>query len=225
MLDNESRRRSPVKAVLSRVRPRLGFANVTSVLALFVALGGTGYAAAKLPVNSVDTPQIRTNGVGKSELRTAAVGKSEIRPKAVGKSEIATNGVGPSEVAKSAIDADELRDGGIALADLSTAARTSLTETGAVTFRAAVTSTGAAAGGNAKAVGRSAAGTYALDFGRDLSACQFGATLAAVQNGGAVEQPAAGMITAAADGTRVIVKAFKADGTALDAPFHLLVAC
>lgn len=214
-----------MKAVLSRVRPRLGFANVTSVLALFVALGGTGYAAATLPANSVDTRQIRTNGVGKSELRTGAVGKSEIRRSGVGKSEIAVNGVGASEVSKSAIDADELRDGGIALADLSAAARTSLTETGAVTFRAAVTSTGASAGGNAKAVSRSAAGTYALDFGRDVSACQFGATLAAVRSGGALEQPAAGMITTAPDGTRVIVKAFKPDGTALDAPFHVLVAC
>jgi hypothetical protein len=46
-----------------------------------------------------------------------------------------------------------------------------------------------------------------------------------VRSGGALEQPAAGMITTAPDGTRVIVKAFKPDGTALDAPFHVLVAC
>src|SRR5215217_3857180 len=37
----------------STVRKRLSFANVTSMLALFIALGGTGYAAATLPANSV----------------------------------------------------------------------------------------------------------------------------------------------------------------------------
>ena len=35
--------------MLARLRPRLSFANVTSVLALFIALGGTGYAAVTLP--------------------------------------------------------------------------------------------------------------------------------------------------------------------------------
>ena len=41
---------------MSRLRARLTFANVMSVAALFVALGGTGYAAIVLPANSVGTP-------------------------------------------------------------------------------------------------------------------------------------------------------------------------
>ena len=40
-------------------RPRATFANVVSSLALFVALGGTGYAAVSLPRNSVGARQIR----------------------------------------------------------------------------------------------------------------------------------------------------------------------
>ena len=60
------------------MRPRLSFANVTSALALFVALGGTSYAAATLSANSVNKSHLRTNSVGKSEIRSRAVGQSEV---------------------------------------------------------------------------------------------------------------------------------------------------
>lgn len=42
---------------------------VISVIALFVALGGTGYAALKLPRNSVGGAQIKTGAVGTSEVK------------------------------------------------------------------------------------------------------------------------------------------------------------
>lgn len=44
---------------MSRLRDRLTYANVTATLALFVALGGTGYAATQLPRNSVGKAQLR----------------------------------------------------------------------------------------------------------------------------------------------------------------------
>jgi hypothetical protein len=42
---------------------RLTFANVTSLLALFVALGGASYAAIRLPANSVGTKQIQNRSI------------------------------------------------------------------------------------------------------------------------------------------------------------------
>jgi hypothetical protein len=45
------------------------YANVMSTLALFVALGGTGYAALKLPRNSVGAKQIRTGAVRSAEVK------------------------------------------------------------------------------------------------------------------------------------------------------------
>src|SRR4051794_40430485 len=45
------------------------YANVTSSLALFVALGGTGYAAIKLPKNSVHAKQIAAGAVRSSEVK------------------------------------------------------------------------------------------------------------------------------------------------------------
>ena len=45
------------------------YANITSTLALFVALGGTGYAALKLPKDSVGAKQIKTGAVGSPEVK------------------------------------------------------------------------------------------------------------------------------------------------------------
>jgi hypothetical protein len=197
------------------------------MLALFVALGGTGYAATQLPGNSVGSAQIRTGAVGKSEARTGAVGKSEIRTNAVGKAEIASDAVGAAEVRKDAIDTTELRDSGIEIADLSAAAKAALAADSAVTFREAVTSTGVAAAGNAKGVIRTAAGEYTVDLGRDVSACQLAATMAGVRSGTSTEAAVPGLITATADAgaNTVKVSTKSAAGTAQDAPFHLLVAC
>ncbi len=44
------------------------YANVTSTLALVVALGGTSYAAVALPKNSVGSVQIKKRGVANSGL-------------------------------------------------------------------------------------------------------------------------------------------------------------
>ncbi len=38
---------------------KLSYANATSTLALFVALGGTSYAVASLPANGVGSGQLR----------------------------------------------------------------------------------------------------------------------------------------------------------------------
>jgi hypothetical protein len=48
---------------LRSLTKRLTFANVTSALALFVALGGASYAAIRLPANSVGSTQIRNRSV------------------------------------------------------------------------------------------------------------------------------------------------------------------
>jgi len=44
-------------------RFRLTYANVIASLALFVALGGSSYAAIKLPAGSVGAKQLRTGAV------------------------------------------------------------------------------------------------------------------------------------------------------------------
>jgi hypothetical protein len=71
--------------MLARVRGRLTYANVIASLALFVALGGTGYAALRLPRNSVGPAQmsVRLRSVrprcapGLSRLERSMTARSE----------------------------------------------------------------------------------------------------------------------------------------------------
>ena len=51
-----------------------------ALMALFVALGGTSYAAATLPANSVGSAQIKDGQVQKSDLAANAAGRSALTP-------------------------------------------------------------------------------------------------------------------------------------------------
>jgi hypothetical protein len=57
--------------------------NVVAYLALFVALGGTSYAAVKLPAASVGTKQLKNGAVTAKKIRTGAVGAAAITPGAL----------------------------------------------------------------------------------------------------------------------------------------------
>jgi hypothetical protein len=58
--------------------PRPSHATVVAYLALFVALGGTTYAAVNLPANSVGTKQLRDGAVTGSKLHLHAVGANDV---------------------------------------------------------------------------------------------------------------------------------------------------
>ena len=68
---------------MQRLRSRFTYANVAASMALFVALGGTSYAVATLPRNSVGPKQMRANSVGVSEIRRGAVRSSELRDRSI----------------------------------------------------------------------------------------------------------------------------------------------
>ncbi len=50
------------------------------LIALFIALGGTSYAATQLPANSVGTSQIRANAVTTSKLPDGAITRAKLAP-------------------------------------------------------------------------------------------------------------------------------------------------
>ena len=52
---------------------RLSYANVVASLALFLALGGVGYAATQLPNNSVGTPQLKANAVTSGKVKNGTL--------------------------------------------------------------------------------------------------------------------------------------------------------
>ncbi len=57
---------------MKRIRGKLTFANVVACLALFIALGGVGWAATQLPKNSVGPKQLRKGAVTPAKLSSAA---------------------------------------------------------------------------------------------------------------------------------------------------------
>ena len=122
---------------MTRFGPRLTYANVASSLALFVALGGTGYAALQIPRNSVGAKEIRQGAVRSNEIRNRAVLLRDIsvdtRKRLRGK----RGPAGPS----------------------------------GTTFRAAISSGGAAVLGNAtSAAHQGGTNVYSIEFGADVTA-------------------------------------------------------
>jgi hypothetical protein len=71
---------------LARRRPSASL--VISFVALFVALGGVGYAATQLPAGSVGTAQLRNGSVGNWKLKSNAVGGRKIINGAVGAKQV-----------------------------------------------------------------------------------------------------------------------------------------
>jgi hypothetical protein len=57
--------------------------NVVAYLALFVALGGTSYAATQLPAGSVGTRQLRNGAVTNSKVRRGSLSAAVLSPAAV----------------------------------------------------------------------------------------------------------------------------------------------
>jgi hypothetical protein len=62
------------------LRRRLTYANVAATIALFVALGGTSYAAFSLPAASVGTKQLKNGAVTKAKLAQAVVNLKQGAP-------------------------------------------------------------------------------------------------------------------------------------------------
>jgi hypothetical protein len=65
-------------AMLRRISSHLS-RNVVAYAALFVALGGTSYAAVSLPANSVGTLQLRNGAVSGPKIRAGAITADKVR--------------------------------------------------------------------------------------------------------------------------------------------------
>jgi hypothetical protein len=73
--------------------PKLTYANVTSTLALFLALGGVSYAAI-----SVGTAQIRNNSVRSQDLRNNEIRSKDIRNRTIVGRDVLTNAISGLQV-------------------------------------------------------------------------------------------------------------------------------
>lgn len=192
---------------MRRLTPHLTYSNTMATVAVFIALGGTSYAAG-LGRNTVGPSQIRSKAVGTSELKSRAVTASKIRPGAITTSRLSrsvreslrgvTGPAGPQGAAGP-------------------------TGPSGTTYRAAVDSGAGRVAGNATSSG-GGSGSYIVGFDRSMAGCVFTATLARVEGGGRVD-PEAGRITVAEEGGRIRVRTYGPDGAISEQPFHVLAAC
>lgn len=136
--------------MLRRLVNRLTYANVVATMALFIALGGSSYAAIKLPKNSIGTNQIKTGAVHTSEIRDRTIRLQDISTSARASLRGQIGPQGPQGPAGAA----------------------------AIKHFASVSSAGGFLRGDAKSGGRdSAIGAYVIGFADSVSGCAYTATL------------------------------------------------
>lgn len=99
---------------MRRFRPRLTYANVTATLALFIALGGSGYAAITLPRNSVGNRQLRRDAVSASKIRPGAITSLRVRDRSLTGADINEGKLGKVPAAGSADHATDADHAGTA---------------------------------------------------------------------------------------------------------------
>jgi hypothetical protein len=77
---------------MSRFRPSPAL--VIAFIALVVSIGGTSYAAIKLPANSVGAKQLKKGAVVRAKIKNGAIDASKLAPNSVGAASIAENTLG-----------------------------------------------------------------------------------------------------------------------------------
>jgi hypothetical protein len=201
----------------SRILDRLTYANVTATVALFIALGGTGYAALSLPRDSVGSRELRPRSVAHSELGRDAVTSFNVRDESIGIRDLSLS-------ARERLAGER----GLAGAPGTQGATGAKGDTGpsgrdALSLWAVVNHDAVRYGGTATAATHEATGEYVVSFSRAASGCAASATLAFVN--GDLGIPPAGRVTIAPDGDNVRVRTYGANGAPQDLGFHLIVVC
>ena len=87
----------------ARVRSRLTFANVTSVLALFVALGGTAYA-----VNTIGSDDVIDNSLVSQDIKNETIRGGDIAPNTIGGGDVFDGAIASADVKNETLSGDDI---------------------------------------------------------------------------------------------------------------------
>ncbi len=89
-------------------RAHVTYANVVATLALFVALGGTSFAALR-----IGSEQIRDQSIRGKDIRAGAVAGKQLRAGAVAEKQLRAGAVAEKQLRTGAVTARQLRDGAV----------------------------------------------------------------------------------------------------------------
>jgi hypothetical protein len=201
-------------------------------LALFVALGGTAYAAS-LPANSVGTKQLKTNAVTAAKIKADAITTGKVEDATLQAQDFASGVLLRGERGPAGDTGPPGRTG-----DRGLTGETGLTGGVDTTILWAAVSAGDSVtpasipyGKHAVSATRTSAGYEEVKFDRDVSACAYTATLGgnspAVSPGTYTPTSIYVVPKSGAPDTVWVTIAYLSGGfpTGLDASFHLIVAC
>lgn len=194
--------------MLRRIR-RPSPAMVVACIALALALGGVGYAAVRLPANSVGTLQLRANAVNSSKVANGSLLRADFRSGQIPAGPAGPRGpAGPAGPAGAAGPAGPKGDKG----DSATGLWAVVDIAGALSRSKGVAS--------AQKLGT---GDYLVTFNQDVTACSYQASL-----GGPTTLNTPGEISPAQRtgvAAAVQVETYTSAGAPADRPFYLAVFC
>ena len=96
--------------MLDVIRRRLTFSNLLALVALFIVIGGSAYAGAKLAKNSVGAKQIKKNAVSAQELKANAVTGDKVKDRSLNGTDIDLGSLGQVPSAANATNATKAVD-------------------------------------------------------------------------------------------------------------------
>src|SRR4051794_12295450 len=191
---------------MTHIRKRLTYANVMASIAVFIALGGSSYAAFKLPKNSVGAREIRSGAVTSNEIKNGSVKTQDLEPSTRAALAGERGPQGPRG-ATGAVGA------------------TGPQGPAGASYWAAIDSGGRRARGNATLSNHdSDTGAYHLRWAVDVSPCGATVTLASVA-GGVTADPPPGRATVSPETGGLVVRTYDVDGSVRDLPFNVMIAC
>lgn len=193
--------------MLHAIHRRLSPALVISILALVLALGGTGYALT-IPAGSVGSAQLAPNAVLNSKLRGGQVTSTKLSKNSVTFSKLANNQFTADKIRNGTLLGEDLKDGTItgSKLDLKTVGRSAVV----LTTNALATQSGGIT------ISSQDATATVLDFGASMAAKPLVVTLVGTDPGQVTAAPCGGSSTENPTGVSC--------PTAVNNPNHVIVS-
>ncbi len=95
---------------MKTIRKQMSFSNIVACAALFLALSGTAYAAAK---NSIGSAQLKKNAVTSAKIKSKAVTNAKIKNSAITSSKIKNSAVTNSKIKNGAVTSSKIQNNAV----------------------------------------------------------------------------------------------------------------
>ncbi len=112
-----------MKSITRRFRSHLSFANVMATMAVFIALGGTSYAAvmitgADVQDGSLTGRDVRDGSLGASDVISNSLGTGEVRNGSLTGRDVRDSSLGSSDVIDGSLNGRDVRDSSLGSSDV-----------------------------------------------------------------------------------------------------------